>query len=52
LQLDLAMTPLAEILSFVYLLDYTSFYLAILNKVDPERIDNIKYLKQKLSESL
>ena len=46
-----APTVLSEMLSFVYLLDYTSFYLAILNKTDPRPISNINYLKKKLEET-
>lgn len=45
-----ASTLLIEKLSFVILLDYASYYLAILNKVDPTEIQNIKYLKRRLNE--
>ena len=40
---------LSRLMSLVYLGDYVSFYLAILNKVDPTAIDNIMYLKNQLS---
>ncbi len=39
---------LARTFSLVYYGDYISFYLALLNKQDPSRIDNINYLKSKL----
>lgn len=51
LRLEPASSILSEILSFVLLLDYTSYYLAILNKVDPRPIENINYLKKKLEET-
>jgi len=35
--------------SFVYFLDYVSYYLAILNEVDPTPIKNINFLKEKLA---
>ncbi|MEK9156320.1 MAG: bifunctional phosphoglucose/phosphomannose isomerase [Patescibacteria group bacterium] len=43
-----AADPLAEHLALVVFCDYVSYYLAILNGVDPDVIDNIKYLKSKL----
>lgn len=51
LRLDFAQSPLSEMLSFVYLLDYASYYLAILNNTDPRPVKNIKYLKDKLAAS-
>jgi len=42
--------PLAEMLSYVLLGDYVSFYLAILYDIDPTEIPTIKYLKEKLKE--
>ncbi|MFQ6113220.1 MAG: bifunctional phosphoglucose/phosphomannose isomerase [bacterium] len=41
---------LARILSLVFLGDMVSFYLAILNQVDPTPVKNIDYLKQRLRE--
>jgi glucose/mannose-6-phosphate isomerase len=43
-------TKLARILDLVYLGDWVSFYLAILNKVDPTPIEKINILKNKLTE--
>ena len=42
---------LSKLVSLVYLLDYTSIYLAILNKLDPTPIDSLDYVKSKLKES-
>ncbi len=39
---------LAEILYLVLALDLTSYYLAILNNVDPEEIENISYIKSRI----
>ncbi|MFQ5823963.1 MAG: bifunctional phosphoglucose/phosphomannose isomerase [bacterium] len=41
---------LARIFSLVFLGDMVSFYLAILNQVDPTPVKKIDYLKQRLSE--
>lgn len=41
---------LARAFSLLYYGDYTSFYLAILNKKDPSEIDNIIYLKNRLQQ--
>ncbi len=41
---------LARLFSLIYVGDWTSYHLAMLNEKDPIRIDNIDYLKQKLSE--
>jgi glucose/mannose-6-phosphate isomerase len=43
--------PLSQILSAVLLGDYVSYYLAILNNVDPAPVDAINYLKQKLGKT-
>jgi glucose/mannose-6-phosphate isomerase len=51
LRVDHASTELSEILSFIYLLDFTSYYLAILNKTDPRPVSNINYLKDRLKET-
>lgn len=42
---------LARIFSLVFLGDMVSFYLAILNRVDPTPVEKIDYLKQRLSEN-
>jgi len=41
---------LARIFSLVYLGDFTSYYLALLNKVDPTPVEPITYLKNRLKE--
>jgi glucose/mannose-6-phosphate isomerase len=41
---------LERIIDLVYLGDWVSFYLAILNKVDPTPIEKINILKTKLTE--
>jgi len=42
---------LAQMLSLVLLGDYSSFYLAMLNEVDPTSIDAINFVKQCLAQS-
>lgn len=42
-------SPLAKTLSLIYLGDYISFYLAILNGVDPSPVEKIAFLKEKLA---
>lgn len=44
-------SPLAQILSAIHLGDYVSYYLAILNGVDPSHVNAINYLKDVLSKS-
>jgi len=39
---------LARIYSLMYIGDFASFYLAILNNIDPTPVDNINYLKEEL----
>ncbi|MFH1856233.1 MAG: bifunctional phosphoglucose/phosphomannose isomerase [Candidatus Omnitrophota bacterium] len=39
---------LAKIFSLIYTCDFISFYLAILNKVNPTPVDTISYLKERL----
>ncbi|HPD78281.1 MAG TPA: SIS domain-containing protein, partial [Spirochaetota bacterium] len=39
-----------RLLECVYLCDWISYYLAILNKKDPGEIDFIHHLKKKMSE--
>jgi glucose/mannose-6-phosphate isomerase len=41
-------SPLAQVLSLVLLGDYASFYLAVLNEVDPTSTDAIAFVKQYL----
>lgn len=41
---------LAKVFSLLYYGDYTSYYLALLNKKDPSVIENINYLKTKLQK--
>ncbi len=41
---------LARMFSLIYVGDWASYHLAMLNEKDPIRIDSIDYLKQKLSE--
>ena len=41
---------LARIFSLIYLGDFTSFYLSILNGVDPTPVPMIDYLKKRLSK--
>ena len=42
-------TALAHVLSLVLFGDYVSFYLAILNRVDPTPVDSIDFVKKYLS---
>jgi len=41
---------LERMLSLVYIGDFTSFYLSILNKIDPTPVDRIMYLKKQLAK--
>lgn len=43
-------SPLAQMMSTVLLGDYVSFYLALLNSVDPTPVPPIDYLKKRLAE--
>ncbi len=43
-------TPLSEILQVIHFGDYVSYYLAILNNVEPEPIEIVRFLKDKLAE--
>lgn len=43
-------SPLAQIMSTVLLGDYVSYYLAMLNEVDPSPVAAIDYLKRRLAE--
>ncbi|MFC1980588.1 bifunctional phosphoglucose/phosphomannose isomerase [Chloroflexota bacterium] len=42
---------LAQMMSLVLLGDYVSFYLAILNRIDPTPVDSIDFIKQYLARS-
>jgi len=44
-------SALAHMLSLIHFGDYVSFYLAMLNGVDPTLIDAIAFLKQRLAEA-
>jgi len=44
-------SALAQMLSLILLGDYASFYLAILNEVDPSSTDAINFVKQSLAKS-
>jgi glucose/mannose-6-phosphate isomerase len=44
-------SALAQVLSLVLLGDYSSFYLSMLNRVDPTHIDAINFIKQYLTSS-
>jgi glucose/mannose-6-phosphate isomerase len=41
---------LTEILMLTLLADYTSYYLSIINGVDPSSLENVNYVKQRLKE--
>jgi glucose/mannose-6-phosphate isomerase len=44
-------SALAQMLSLVYLGDYASFYLSMLNEIDPTFTDAIDFVKQSLTQS-
>jgi len=39
---------ISKLICLIYLLDYTSIYVAIINKIDPTSIDSINFIKEKL----
>ena len=39
---------ISKLINLIYLLDYTSIYLAIINKTDPTSIDSINFVKERL----
>jgi glucose/mannose-6-phosphate isomerase len=41
---------LTEILALTLLADYTSYYLSIINGVDPSSLENVNYIKRRLKE--
>jgi len=43
-------SQLSQILSLIHFGDYVSFYLAVLNEVDPTPVENIAFLKGRLAE--
>lgn len=43
-------SPLCRMFSVIQLADYTSYYMALLNKIDPTPVDVIDYLKGRLAE--
>jgi len=44
-------SKLAQMLSLIHFNDYASFYLAMLNGVDPTTVETIAFLKQRLAEA-
>jgi len=44
-------SPLSQIMSLVLFGDYTSYYLAILNKIDPTPVKAIDFLKEQLAKA-
>ncbi len=44
-------SPLSQMMSLVLFGDYTSYYLAILYKIDPSPVEAIDYLKEQLKDS-
>ncbi len=44
-------SALPQVLSLILLGDYASFYLSMLNRVDPTRVDAIDFIKQYLTQS-
>jgi glucose/mannose-6-phosphate isomerase len=45
-------SDLARMFSLIYLADIVSFYVAILNKVDPTPVETIRFLKQQLKAKM
>ena len=40
---------LSKIVNLIYLLDYSSIYNSILNKIDPSPVKSIEYIKDRIS---
>jgi len=40
---------ISKLINLIYLLDYTSIYVAIINKTDPTSIDSINFVKERLN---
>lgn len=51
IQIDPSGGKIAEIFQMIYLSEFTSFYLAILNNIDPEPVKIISFLKDKLADT-
>lgn len=51
INIDKSQSPLIEMLMMVMLGDYVSFYLGMINNVDPSPVDMIVFLKDKLAEN-
>lgn len=49
--LQQAKTPFMEMMLSIFLGDYVSYYMGILNKVDPTPVETINYLKDRLAGS-
>ena len=45
-------SPLSQMMSLVLFGDYTSYYLAILHKIDPSPVEAIAYLKEQLAKGI
>ena len=41
---------LSKIVNLIYILDYSSIYHAILNKIDPSPVESIDYFKESLQK--
>ena len=41
---------LSKIICLIYLMDFTSIYLAIKNNIDPSTVKSIDFIKEKLKE--
>ena len=39
---------ISKLVNLIYILDYVSIYLAIINKVDPTPVNSIDYIKKRL----
>lgn len=50
LMLEPSPTPLSEVLQFVLMAAYVSYYLGILNDTDPSKVPVVDFLKEKLAE--
>ncbi len=44
-------TELSQMMGLIYLGDWVSYYLAMLNEIDPTPVKTIDYLKKRLSET-
>ena len=39
---------ISKIVNLIYILDYASIYLAVINKIDPTPVNSIDYIKRRL----